>query len=190
MMFFKLITLLLPFIGYAIYEINQLEVDPIDFSCHYRKQIKGDLKSLFPFLTSPYVLEKLLPWLTRFNETDKRIISPGKSYTAVIIIPILGERRIYATLTNYKPLKLMAFEFSNDYVKQKIIIQMCNYHDRSLLQTTIYFQQTSLIYQYTIGYILRSVIRKKLEKSTKNLATMIGSLIGTETIPHFARKPI
>ncbi|OXU31815.1 hypothetical protein TSAR_002030 [Trichomalopsis sarcophagae] len=180
------VLLLLPFVSIAVHKLYQLEVDPTDFVCHHQKQIKGDPGSLFEFITTPLALEKLLPWLTRFKEADKRIVAPGKSYRAVVEVPILGERLVRALLTDYKPSKLFALDFSNDLLKQRIVIQTRGYHDRAFLQTTIYFRRTSLIYQYTIGYALRVIMKNQLEESMKNVATLFENVGGPDKIPNFS----
>lgn len=58
-----------------------------------------------------------------------------------------GKRKVRAVLTEFKPSKLMALEFSDDFVGQRVVVEARSYHDRALLQTTIYSRRRSFLYQ-------------------------------------------
>ncbi|XP_058799245.1 uncharacterized protein LOC131668816 isoform X2 [Phymastichus coffea] len=172
----------------GLHILYTLEVNPADYSCNHQKQIKGNPTTVFEFATSSHALEKFMPWLTRFKEADNRPVSIRKSYTGWMILPILGEIRFHAKLLDYRPGKLFDLEFSDDLLRQRIIIQTRSYHDRTLLQTTIHFRRNSLLYHCTIGYILRVYMKYQLEKSMKNLTVTVESLGDSNKIPNFSRK--
>ncbi|XP_014225418.1 uncharacterized protein LOC106651411 [Trichogramma pretiosum] len=177
---------ILPFVSFAAFKISLIDVDPSHFPCHHQKQIKGDLEELFDFLVSPHALEKLLPWMRRLREADKRIIAVGKSYKAELEVPLFGGRTIYVTIIDYKPSKLIVFEVSNDFLKQKIIIQLRGYHDRVLLITDIHFRRNSVFFH--IGYFFRRYLENRLKNSMQNVANVFESLDGFYKIPNISQQ--
>ncbi|XP_014209927.1 uncharacterized protein LOC106640408 [Copidosoma floridanum] len=182
-------VMLAPLLSLIIQKMYLIEVDPIDFVCEHQKQIKGDPDGLFEFLTTSLGMEKLLPWLSRFKEADTRLVGLGKSYRATLNTPILGEERVYATLTEYKPRKRLALEF-DDLMRRSVVIRLRSYHDRTLLQASVYFRRTSFLYQYTVGYIMRMVMKSQLEKSMKNFAILHANLDGPNQIPNFSKSRV
>uniref|UniRef100_A0ABD2X917 Uncharacterized protein n=1 Tax=Trichogramma kaykai TaxID=54128 RepID=A0ABD2X917_9HYME len=175
---------ILPFVSFAAFKISLIDVDPSDFPCHHQKQIKGDLEELFDFLVSPHALEKLLPWMRRLREADKRIIAVGKSYKAELELPLFGGRTTFVTIIDYKPSKFIVFEVSNDFLKQKIIIQLRGYHDRVLLIIDIHFRRNSVFFHYTIGYFFRRYLENRLMNSMQNVANVFESLERYQTFPN------
>ncbi|KAJ8672557.1 hypothetical protein QAD02_003816 [Eretmocerus hayati] len=144
----KLIAILLvPVICFGIHLLYLIKVDPLQYTCVQQKRVNGDPVDVFEFIRGPLAFEKLLPWLTRFKEADKRIVGVGKSYRAVVNLPIFGERHIHAFLSDYRPPKVLALEFTDDFIGQEIIIQTLDYHGKTLLKVTVIFERNSVLFQ-------------------------------------------
>ncbi|XP_043473553.1 uncharacterized protein LOC122505788 [Leptopilina heterotoma] len=166
----RILTFSFIFIYYLVYLLQRVEVDPKFFILSQQKRVqRAEVKEVFNFFNHFHILEKLFPWLWRLNEADAKILSPGKFFTALIRIPILGEKRIFFTVTNYEPPKYFAIESKDNFFKYRIEIRLKREENSLLFETSVFCNKSLALFQYTVGNIIFYLTKNHLEQSVKNV---------------------
>uniref|UniRef100_A0A0C9Q1Y2 POLN protein n=1 Tax=Fopius arisanus TaxID=64838 RepID=A0A0C9Q1Y2_9HYME len=164
-----LLTVLL--VSYGIYEVYHLEVNPEEFAVTHRQRIDARPRVFFNFFVQTHILEKLFPSFSRLKEADSRVLGVGKFYRAFWKLPLLGETaKIHLMVTDYNPPKFLALESEDQLIRQRVEIRFHLYHDRIILNVTIYSRRTSALFHYTVGRGLRHIFKNELRRSASRVA--------------------
>ncbi|ODN00924.1 Flavohemoprotein [Orchesella cincta] len=172
------IRLLVAFLTGGLAVLYKLNLNPRYKQPETSVVVETPRKFLFDLVTKPENVPKYFSWVTQFRESrfDKRNVSIGKRYDAIINLPFLGQHQVVyriSELTDGHWITLRPDRLDQSYFKTEVVIVVSSItKTQSQFQMKIAYHRTSGLFQMTVGRFLRWLTNQQLER----IGTVVNNL--------------
>lgn len=150
----------------ALLVLMNVENDPSPVSVSQTTILNSYHRDLFQFVLHPDTVEIWFLWISRFRSADKRPVGIGKLYQAVYNFPFLGDRILLFQVKKYVPDACLVIE-SDSLLKPRFEVESNPIRggEQTKFTIRISFRRSSVLFQYTVGPLLRLLARHYIQNS-------------------------
>ncbi|KAF0304758.1 hypothetical protein FJT64_023505 [Amphibalanus amphitrite] len=131
----------------------QSECDPRDMAAHDYAKFKMKPHKMMEYVSKPTMLSTWFQWIRDIRPTGPRFMTPGKTFLGEFNVGPLGPYYILLNVTDYVPGKVLAMD-ADSWLRPQLRIEVEDLKDDGCtLHLNMVFNRTSVLFQYTIGWM-------------------------------------